>query len=78
MPDAAEKTWKDRITEELSRDTPTAGEVACALEAYAEMKCVRLKVLLARCYELMNASESRDEAVSLNPGFLDVVLDASK
>ena len=78
MPDAAEKTWKERITEELSRDTPTAGEVACALEAYTKRKCVRRKVLLARCYEILSAAKSNESQPVMDDGFEDVILEATK
>lgn len=78
MPEQSEKTWKDRICTELSEAEASPEAIACALEAYAEMRCVKLKVLLGRCYELMSASENRDEAVTPDNGFLQTVLDASK
>lgn len=73
------RTWTERMGSHLA-DTVSAGERAGAeyftdlLEAAGELKAVRLKVLLGRCYELIAKSKVDNETVSPDHGFLDEIL----
>ena len=46
-------TWIERTAYEVGEmpNGPTSDMVKCLLEAAGEIKCVALKVMLARCYE---------------------------
>jgi hypothetical protein len=86
MPEVAAtqaKPWNRRMAECMSRSSfekeeEDADMMEIALEAAGELKCVRLKIMLARCYEMMSESDSSDEKVNLPEGFLDDVLEALK
>lgn len=68
------QTWKQRMAKELSLVAPTAETVECALEAYAEMKTVRLKILLGRCYEILETSRSTNEEARTTETFENLIL----
>ncbi len=48
-------TWLDRMANELSvlEGSLVPGMAKAALEAAGEMKCVALKIALARCWEIV-------------------------
>lgn len=51
--------------------------VKTAMEAAAEMKNVKLKVALARCYEIMRSSDDSGNQVAVDDDFLAKILDLS-
>lgn len=52
--ESPEPTWNERMASEIcSAATLSEGLVAGILEAAGELKCVRLKVLLGRCLEII-------------------------
>lgn len=73
---AAAKSWIRRQAESLSKEseehTLPADALELMLEAAVEMKCVTLKILLARCWELFRVGDEPQD------GFLDEVLKAIK
>lgn len=73
----ADQTWVDKMATALTdeRDVnhpPNKAEIICALEAVAEMKTVKLKVLLGRCYEVLRVAED----ISLDEDFLSDIFNA--
>lgn len=59
-------------------DTLSKGLVEGILEAAGEMKAVRLKVLLARAFEIILDSESNERPADTDDTFLDEVREALK
>lgn len=77
MEQSVEKPWSRRMAEQLQkcngRDyTPEIFEAI--LEAAGELKTVRLKVLLGRCYEILNSATEADAAPIMGDKFLAEVL----
>jgi len=71
---APPKTWARRMAEFLhGRSELSVDDYETALDMAGELKCVRLKILLARCWEMMSESESADAKVNVGDGFLDEV-----
>ena len=52
--------------------------VKAALEAAAEMKCVALKVALARCYEILAIADINEQKPAVAEVFLKEVLELIK
>lgn len=69
------KPWIQRTAEELAKleDRLTPGAVEAALEAAGELKAIRLKILLGRCYEILRESNEREEQAGMDNDFLEVV-----
>lgn len=72
-------TWNERMAAEICcSGTLSEGVVAGILEAAGELKAVRLKVLLGRCWEIIAESIDADRAAYTADGFLDEILEALK
>lgn len=57
---------------------PRVDAVEAAMEAAAEMKCVRLKVLLGECHSVLNEACQNDCSPTVRDGLLDEVLEATQ
>lgn len=73
-----QNTWAHRIATELAERENSVGTIVAALEAAAEMKCVSLKVLIGRCYEILGAAKSADSTPCMDEDFLDELSKAMK
>lgn len=74
MPENQEqpKSWNRRMAEQLAEigaGAFTADIIEATLEAAGEIKCVRLKVALGRCLEIIRTSEAYDTAASIPSEF---------
>lgn len=71
MSDSAGKPWAERMADELCglEGNLTTEMAQVALEAAAEMKCVALKIALARCYEIINESRRNNTAAGSTEDF---------
>jgi hypothetical protein len=74
------KSWNRRMAEYVTHQAQTDAEaltvegVESILEAAGELKAVRCKMLLGRCYELMSISVADGGAARPDDGFLEAVL----
>lgn len=77
MANAAEsKTWAQRMAEELADKENPACLILAALEAAAEIKAVRLKVLIGRCYEILGAAKNNGGVPCMDEDFLTELIEA--
>ena len=77
------KSWNRRMAEQLAAvagdaERLPADFIEVALEAAGEMKAIRLKVLLGRCYEVLAESDHTQEQAHPEEEFLAEVLDATR
>lgn len=67
------KPWIDRMAEELAKESETCslttGLLKAVMEAAVEMRCVAMKIALARCYEILWQSRVSEEAASSDEEF---------
>lgn len=63
--------WCERMAAELAKleGNITADIIKASLEAAGELRCVRLKILLARCLEVIQHSRSADTTANCNDEF---------
>ncbi len=78
MADGNGSTWIKRVAKELAEQetAPSAALLEAALEAAGEMTAVRLKVLLAQCYEIIGHSRTTEKVANPDDDFLDEIKDA--
>lgn len=80
---SVEKPWSTRMAAELfclaNQGSVEVGLFEAALEAAGEVKAVRLKVLLAQCYQILkDLMTSTGSGLGVEEGFMDEVKDAFK
>lgn len=80
MADAAvPKSWNRRMAEQLAKECetsqPTAEFFEAILEAAGELKAVRCKIMLGRCYETIRTSRVTGQEVDSTEGFEKAILE---
>lgn len=67
------QNWIQRLVDQLPTD-PDTEQLVLALEMAGELKAVRLKILLARCYEILYSAFEASSTPTVDAAFLDEVL----
>lgn len=70
------KPWIDRMAEELSKATEgrySVESIKGILEAAGEIRAVRLKIMLGRCYEMIGIAKTNECIPQPDSGFLDEI-----
>ncbi len=68
------ESWLDRTVKHLVNEGITEEGLKLSFEAYVEMKCVALKIALARCYEIIYTAENNKLAPSPDDTFSEEIM----
>ena len=71
-------SWYMRTAYGIGETTAQRNQILFALEAAGEMKTVKLKVLLGRCYEIIGIADTNRMMPQQDDDFLKEIKDALK
>ena len=71
-------SWMRRIAYAIGETVDQRNQIIAALEAAGEMKAVKLKVLLGRCYEIIAIADANQMKPQQDDDFLEEIKGALK